>query len=120
MSDVAQFPTAEARRHTARQRLARYLRELADVIERDDAATEPTAALIVLSGAKRHEVVCSGYKHDASGFCEAGHVALNCTRPWRSLGRNIRPRHAYAPAKMQDENVVDGAFPHKHQDSNNA
>lgn len=120
MSKVAQFPTAEARRLTAQQRLARYLRELADVIEKDEAATEPTAALIVLTGAKQHEVLSCGFGNDATGLMEAAQVAEHCTRPWRTLGRNIRPRYCYRAMPMKDGNVVDGAFPLKHQDSADA
>lgn len=120
MSEVAKFPAAKARRLAAQQRVARYLRELADVIEKDEAETEPTAALIVLTGTSQHEVLSIGFGADATGLTEAAEVAVHCTRPYPTRGRNIRRRYAYRAPPLTGGDVVDGAFPKKQQDSSDA
>jgi len=111
---VVEFPHAEAKRHTARARLAQYLRELADTIDTDEAEIDPVAALIVLSGQEEHEVVCCGYRDDERGFEEAAIVAGLVARSlFTTLGGNRRKRGDYRPRTMAKPNIVDGVFPRK-------
>lgn len=113
MSDVVAFPSAAARQHTKRARLAAYLRELADLIDADEVEVEPTAALVVISGPRTHEVVCCGYGDDAWGYEEASRVAdfvaRDCGYP--TIGRNRRERGDYVARPMRHSNIVDGDFP---------
>jgi hypothetical protein len=108
---ITEFPTDAARQATSRMRLVRWLRELADIIEADQAATEPHAVLITLTGKSQHEVVSFGYGRDDQGFREAGEVAHKVASFWRTMGRNIRKRYSYLPRPMRDGNVIDGQFP---------
>lgn len=49
------------RSQRSRSRLANYLRDIADAIERDELETAPWAATLVLTGDERHEVLAVGY-----------------------------------------------------------
>jgi hypothetical protein len=91
----------------------RYLREVADLLDANDAETEPTAALLVLSGRRNHEVVCCGYGDDAWGYEEASHAAYFVARAsgYPTMGRNRRERGDYIARPLRHSNIVDGAFP---------
>ena len=112
MGEVKPFPIAEARRHSKRARLAAYLRELAEFVEDDNVEIDPVAALVVLSGAEQHEVVCCGYGDDDHALTEAAMVAGFVVRgDFVTRGANRRNRGDYAPRPMKRPNIVDGAFP---------
>lgn len=114
MSKVVAFPVAEARRHSKRARLAAYLRELAESIDNDGVEIDPTAALVVLSGAAHHEVVCCGYGDDEAALREAAMVSGFVVRgDFVTLGGNRRNRGDYAPRPMSRPNIIDAAFPRK-------
>ncbi|MHC2016278.1 hypothetical protein [Methylobacterium sp. CM6247] len=111
---IVRFPVEAARSHTKRARLVSYLRELADFIERDELETEPDAALVVLTGAEDHEVVCCGYGDDDNALDEAAMVAGSVTRgSFVTMGGNRRKRGDYRPKRMERPNIVDGVFPRK-------
>lgn len=90
-----------ARTPPARRALARYLRELAEVIENDEAATAPNAAVVILTGRTRHEVLHVG--NDAEpGFIRGAILAAQAvhTPHYETAGGNIRPRtHNYASGR---------------------
>ena len=111
-SEIVAFPIAAARRHTKRAQLATYLRELADLVENDEVETDPTAALIVLSGPEEHEVICCGYGDDDHAIDEAAMVAGFVVRgSFVTLGGNRRKRGDYTPRPMRKPNIVEAAFP---------
>ena len=82
----------------SRTELVRYLRDLADVIEAETAETDPRAALIVLTGPSRHEVLHVGHNSEPGFICgalQAAQAVYNA--PFKTIGGNIRPRtHRYA------------------------
>jgi hypothetical protein len=80
------------RRHVARQ-----LRELADIIERDEAETEPHGIMMVLMGASQFEVIGVGDTEGWTGARQAFHAVTSAT--FATVGGNIRMRdHAvYQP-----------------------
>lgn len=54
-------PSISSRSQRSRSRLANYLRDVADAIERDELETAPWAATLILTGDIRHEVLAVGY-----------------------------------------------------------
>lgn len=54
-------PSISSRSQRSRSRLANYLRDVADAIERDELETAPWAATLILTGDVRHEVLAVGY-----------------------------------------------------------
>ena len=81
----------------ARRDLARWLREIADSIEADAAETEPNAALLVLAGAERFEVLWKGEDIDP-GFTRGAITAARAVlcSGYETAGENLRPRsHQY-------------------------
>lgn len=86
MSDVVQFHGIPA----PRRALARQLRELADIIEADQAETEPHGVLMCLMGAAQFEVIGIG---DTEGWTGARH-AMNAVigAQFDTVGGNIRTR----------------------------
>lgn len=91
----------EPRMPACRRALARYLRNIADCIEADMAETEPNAALLVLTGRTRHEVLHVGNNAEP-GFIDgaiAAARAVYCT-PYETEGGNLRPRtHQYGSGR---------------------
>jgi len=86
-----------------RRELARWLRDLADTIESDRAETEPSAALVVLTGDARHEVLWTGHEHQP-GFLRGAICAAYAvvTPTYDTAGSNVRPRtHGYAGHKRE-------------------
>lgn len=100
-AEIHQFP-AKARVHNnrvaaeqaKRNELAKWLTELASLIKSDDAESEPTALLLVLSGAKGDEVVWKGYaENSAVSLRQAGHAAYKqVTTPYARRGGNFHDR----------------------------
>lgn len=92
---------------SARRSLARYLRDLANVIDADLAEVEPNAALIVLTGRTAHEVVWTG-GHSEPGFLRgalAAAVAVIQTS-YPTMGDRQRPRtHIYGSGRRDAEIV---------------
>lgn len=92
----------------ARRALARYLREMADIIDADMADVEPNAALIVLTGRTKHEVVWTGGDTEPRflyGALEAARAVL-CT-PYDTVGGHQRPRtHSYGAGKQEAQVVT--------------
>lgn len=93
----------------ARRQLARYLRDIADAIESDQAETEPHAFLMVLTGREQHEVLVGGYGMDRAGFYGA-HQAVQTiiANSYRRRGGNICRRDQGGPygGVLRHENVV--------------
>lgn len=86
MSDVIGFHGVPApRRHLARQ-----LRELAEIIETDQAETEPHGIMMCLMGAAQFEVVGIGNTEGWSGARQAMHAVLGAS--FDTVGGNIRMR----------------------------
>ena len=73
-----------------RRNLARQLRELADIIEADDAETEPHGIMMCLMGAAQFEVVGIGETEGWAGARQALHAVTYAT--FETIGGNIRPR----------------------------
>lgn len=96
MADVTDF-TERSGTPPARRALARYLRELAEIIEADESETAPNAALVVLTGRTRHEVLHVGNNAEP-GFIRGAILAAQAvyTPHYDTAGGNIRPRtHNY-------------------------
>lgn len=92
----------------ARRSLARYLRELANVIEANEAETEPNAAVVILTGRTQHEVLHVGNDHEP-GFIRGAILAAQAVHMPRydTEGGNIRPRtHNYASGRTVADLVV--------------
>lgn len=89
----------------ARRDLARYLRDLAAIIENNEADVEPNAALIVLTGRTHHEVLWVGATLEpgfAGGAVAAASAVVNA--PFETEGRNWRPRtHGYQGGRIAGE-----------------
>ena len=85
-----------------RRRLAKMLRELADIIEADQAETEPHGIIMCLMGAHQFEVVGIGETEGWTG----GRAAMNAVLSARydTEGGNIRLREhrAYQPRGAAD------------------
>lgn len=93
MSDVIGFHGVPA----PRRRLAKMLRELAEIIETDQAETEPHGILMCLMGAHQFEVVGIGETEGWTGARAAMNAVLSAR--FDTLGGNIRTREhmAYQP-----------------------
>lgn len=87
MTNVVGFHGVPAPRRT----LARQLRQLADIIEADEAETEPHGILMCLMGAQQYEVVGLGETEGWVGARTAMSAVLSAT--FETTGGNIRPRH---------------------------
>lgn len=74
-----------------RRALARQLRELADIIDADQAETEPHGIIMCLMGAAQFEVVGIGQTEGWTGGRAAMDAVLNAR--FDTVGGNIRPRH---------------------------
>ncbi|WP_417261648.1 hypothetical protein [Celeribacter sp.] len=73
-----------------RRRLARQLRELADIIDSDQAETEPHGILMCLMGASQFEVIGIGETEGWTGARAAMQSVLFAT--FDTVGGNIRLR----------------------------
>lgn len=93
MSEVVGFHGIPA----PRRYLARQLRELADIIEADQAETEPHGIMMCLMGAAQFEVVGIGDTEGWAGARQAMYSVLSAQ--FDTVGGNIRVReHAmYQP-----------------------
>ena len=82
-----------------RRTLARQLRELAAIIEADEAETEPHGMLMCLMGASQFETIGIGDTEGWAGGRAAMDAVLNAR--FDTVGGNIRTRHhqLYAPRK---------------------
>ena len=85
-----------------RKYLADQLRELADIIESDQAETEPHGIMMVLMGAYQFEVVGIGETEGWTGARQALHAVTRAS--FETMGGNIRVRdHAiYQPRGKAD------------------
>ncbi len=85
-----------------RRYLARQLRELADIIENDDAETEPHGILMCLMGAAQFEVIGIGETEGWSGARQAMNSVLFAR--FDTMGANIRTRQhrIYQPRGAAD------------------
>ncbi|WP_238368808.1 hypothetical protein [Mesobacterium pallidum] len=86
MADVIGFHGVPAPRRS----LARMLRELADIIEADQAETEPHGILLCLMGAAQYEVIGIGDMEGYSGARHAMHAVTSAR--FDTVGGNIRMR----------------------------
>lgn len=86
MSEVIGFHGIPA----PRRRLARQLRELADIIEADEAETEPHGVLMCLMGAAQFEVIGIGDTEGWTGARAAMDAVLGAR--FDTFGGNIRTR----------------------------
>ena len=95
MSEVVGFHGIPA----PRRALARQLRELAAIIEADEAETEPHGIIMCLMGAAQFEVIGVGDTEGWTGGRAAMDAVLNAR--FDTFGGNIRMRHhrIYAPRK---------------------
>ncbi len=86
MGDIIGFHgTPASRRHLAKQ-----LREMADIIERGEAKTEPHGIMMVLMGPAQFEVIGVG---DCEGWAGARHAMhAVTTASFETIGGNIRKR----------------------------
>ncbi|MEN9062882.1 hypothetical protein [Ponticoccus litoralis] len=92
----------------ARRALARYLRELAEVIEADEAETAPNAAVVILTGRTQHEVLHVG-NDEEPGFIRGALLAAQAvhTPHYDTAGGNIRLRtHTYASGRRAADLVT--------------
>lgn len=98
MSRVVDFSGVPA----ARMKLARQLRELADLIEADMAATEPHGIMMCLMGAKQYEVIGAGDTEGWRGARAAMHAVCGAT--FQTVGGNIRDRahRTYQPREAAE------------------
>ena len=98
MSDVIGFHGVPA----PRRRLARQLRELADIIESDQAETEPHGILMCLMGAMQFEVIGVGETEGWAGARQAMHAVTGSR--FDTVGGNIRMRDhpIYQPRKAAE------------------
>ena len=98
MSEVVGFHGVPA----PRRRLAKMLRELADIIEADQAETEPHGIMMCLMGAHQFEVIGIGETEGWTG----GKAAMNAvlTARFDTIGGNIRMRDhwQYQPRKAAE------------------
>lgn len=85
-----------------RRRLARQLRELADIIEADDAETEPHGIMMCLMGASQFEVIGIGETEGWSGARQA--LSAVTYASFDTIGGNIRTRQhrIYQPRGMAE------------------
>ena len=86
----------------ARRRLARMLRELADIIEADQAETEPHGIMMCLMGAHQFEVIGIGETEGWVGARATMNAVLSAR--FDTMGGNIRMRDhfAYRPRKAAE------------------
>lgn len=85
-----------------RRYLAKQLRKLADIIEGDQAETEPHGIMMVLMGAHQFEVVGIGETEGWTGARQALH-SVTCAS-FETVGGNIRTRgHAMYQPRGQAE-----------------
>jgi hypothetical protein len=103
MAEVLRF-TGQS--HTARKRLADFLREIADAIESDRAETEPHAFVMCLTGPTRHEVIGDGYQSDPEGWrgARAALAAIQYAR-FKTEGGNMRKRDHRMYGRPSDEKL---------------
>ncbi|MBW3243233.1 hypothetical protein KUV57_11050 [Epibacterium sp. DP7N7-1] len=100
--------TLKPRGRDAGKELATYLRQLADHIESGEVETEPRAAMIVLTGRERHEVLHCGHSAEP-GFLPGAVRAAEAVylTPYMRAGGNMCPRtHQYGANEPDRENVV--------------
>lgn len=85
-----------------RRYLARQLRDLADIIEADQAETEPHGIMMCFMGAAQFEVVGIGDTEGWAGARQAMHAVT--TASFETVGGNVRVRdHArYQPRKAAE------------------
>jgi hypothetical protein len=97
----------------SRRELARWLREIAALVEADGLETEPHAALVVLTGADRHEVVSAGYGEDEEGFDGAVSAAYSIgTCHYERVGGNIALRnHPRYGRPYRSQNIAQFVLP---------
>ncbi len=86
MSEIIGFHGIPAPRRT----LARQLRDLADIIDADQAETEPHGIMMCLMGASQYEVVGIGETEGWAGARSAMYAVLSAS--FETIGGNIRPR----------------------------
>lgn len=86
MSEVIGFHGIPAPRRT----LARQLRELADILEADQAETEPHGIMMCLMGAAQFEVVGIGETEGWAGARQAMDAVLSAR--FDTIGGNVRTR----------------------------
>jgi hypothetical protein len=86
MAKVIEFHGIPASRRT----LARHLRDLADIIEADEAETEPHGIMMCLMGATQFEVIGVGETEGWAGARQAMGAVLSAT--FKTVGGNIRTR----------------------------
>ncbi|WP_299734612.1 hypothetical protein [uncultured Roseobacter sp.] len=98
MSEVIGFHGVPA----PRRRLARQLRELADILDTDQSETEPHGIMMCLMGAAQFEVVGIGDTEGWSGARQAMSAVIGAR--FDTMGGNIRMRdHAiYQPRKQAE------------------
>ena len=98
MSEVVGFHGVPA----PRRRLAKMLRELADIIEADQAETEPHGIMMCLMGAHQFEVIGIGETEGWTGARAAMNAVL--TARFDTIGGNIRMRDhwTYQPRKAAE------------------
>lgn len=96
VSDVIGFHGIPA----PRRRLAQQLRELAGILESDDAETEPHGIMMCLMGATQFEVVGIGDCEGWSGAQHAMQSVLSAT--FDTAGGNVRMRNhrKYQPRSL--------------------
>lgn len=85
-----------------RRRLARMLRELAEIIEADQAETEPHGIMMCLMGAHQFEVIGIGETEGWTGARAAMNAVLSAR--FDTVGGNIRTRghQCYQPRKAAE------------------
>ena len=76
----------------SRRELARYLRELADHLDRDEVEIEPYAMVLCFTGAAKHEVVHWGYDTWEALRGAAWAVQAVLTPSYQTAGGNMRSR----------------------------
>jgi hypothetical protein len=102
----------------ARRDLARWLREIADLMEADLLETEPHAALIVLTGTERHEMASAGYSEGGDGFDGAVNAAWSIgTAHYERVGGAFAMRnHPRYGRPFRSDNVAQFSLPKKKTD----
>lgn len=86
MADIIGFHGIPAPRRS----LARQLRELADIIESDEAETEPHGIMMCLMGSAQFEVVGIGNTEGWTGARQAMHSVVSAR--FDTVGGNVRMR----------------------------
>jgi hypothetical protein len=100
MTEIVNFHGVPA----PRRRLARMLRELAEIIETDQAETEPHGIMMCLMGAHQFEVIGIGETEGWSGARSAMTAVLSAR--FDTIGGNIRTRDHFLYQPRGSADVV--------------